>query len=372
MLTVIQTREAINKFAETCGVPIFNTSKYASFTPTSPMLSRGTAGNLAKLPLLQLPSPDLIILLGARTGMFLGGRSGAIIPSQGCKLIQIDSDGSEIGRSLPVDLGIISDVDSFVTAMNLRVTTVFQKRVDKSWIQSVLSLASLESPFEKEPEQASSGALHPYHAMKHVMSAIEPGSIIVLDGGEASAWAGDLASHSQPSVVLTSTGYLGFLGNGFGYSLGCAIADPDRKVVNIQGDGSSGFHLMELDTYKRFNLNILTVIVNNSSWGMSSNGQDIVYGSKNPTRPASSLSPATEYDVVARGLQNAAAKVTRISDIQSTVAKLQAGSGPSCIDLIVDRKPVHPITTAMVGLTDDPHLVVVPYYDNIPRAYYKL
>ena len=336
------------------------------------MLSQATAGNLAKLAAMHIPSPDLIILLGARTGMFLGGRSGAIIPKEGCKLLQVDSDGSEIGRSLPVDLGIISDVDAFVTAMNSRVTTVFQRRVDRSWVESVLGVAKLESPFEEEPKESHCGALHPYHAMKQVMSAVEPGSIIVLDGGEASAWAADLAALSHPSTVLTSTGYLGFLGNGFGYSLGCAVADPDRKVVNIQGDGSAGFHLMELDTFKRFNLNIMTVIVNNSSWGMSSNGQDIVYGSKHPARLVSALNPETQYELVARGLQNSAAKIMHISDIQSTVTRLQAERGPSCVNLVVDRKPVHPITTAMVGLTDDPNFVVVPYYDNIPRAYHKL
>ncbi|KAK9848157.1 hypothetical protein MYU51_017153 [Penicillium brevicompactum] len=366
------TRGIINKLAETCHIPIFNTSKYGVFTPKSPMLSQSTAGDLAKLPLMNLPTPDLIILLGARTGMFLGGRSGAIIPNEGCKLLQVDCDGSEIGRSLPVDLGIISDVDAFVTAMNFKVTTVFQKRVDRAWVDSVLGIAKLESPFEKESQQTSAGALHPYHAMKEVMSAVEPGSIIVLDGGEASAWGADLAALSDPSVVLTSTGYLGFLGNGFGYALGCAIADPERKVVNIQGDGSAGFHLMELDTYKRFNLDIMTVIVNNSSWGMSSNGQDIVYGSKHPARMISALNPETQYELVARGLQNSAAKVSRISDIRGTITELQAGPGPSCVNLIVDRKPVHPITTAMVGLTDDPSLVVVPYYDNIPRAYHKL
>jgi thiamine pyrophosphate-dependent acetolactate synthase large subunit-like protein len=336
------------------------------------MLSKGTAGSLARLPLLQLPAPDLIILLGARTGMFLGGRSGAIIPNEGCKLLQVDCDGSEIGRSLPVDLGINSDVDAFISTLNKHVTDAFQSVVDKSWVQSVLRLGSLESPFEKEPTTNESGVLHPYHAMKEVMSAIEPGSIIVLDGGEASAWAGDLVMHAQPSVVLTSTGYLGFLGNGFGYSLGCAIADPNRKVINIQGDGSAGFHLMELDTYKRFQLNIMTVVVNNSSWGMSSNGQDIVYGSTNPIRPISALSPATEYDVVAKGLQNSAARTSRFSEIQGTVVDLQGQDGPSLLSLIVDRKPVHPITTAMVGLTDDPHSVVVPYYENIPRAYYSL
>jgi thiamine pyrophosphate-dependent acetolactate synthase large subunit-like protein len=304
--------------------------------------------------------------------MFLGGRSGAIIPDKDCKLVQVDCDGSEIGRSLPVDLGIVSDAEAFLSALNAKLNSTHPTSVDKYWVQSVLGLASMESSYEKEPEVTNSGRLHPYHAVKNLVSGIEPGSIIILDGGEASAWVGDLASRCQPHTVMTATGYLGFLGNGFGYTLGCAIAAPDRKVINIQGDGSAGFHLMELDTYKRFNLNILTVVVNNSSWGMSSNGQDLVYGTDHPARPISALSSATEYDVVAKGLQNAAAKVSRVEDVQSTVTKFQAQSGPSCINLIVDRKPVHPITTAMVGLTDDPNLVVVPYYNNIPRAYYKL
>ncbi|KAJ6011518.1 hypothetical protein N7451_002930 [Penicillium sp. IBT 35674x] len=366
----LQARESLFKLAETCNIPVFNSSKYAMFQPQSIMLSSGTAGTLARLPLVQLARPDLVILLGARTGMFLGGKSGAIIPHD-CTLIQVDCDGSEIGRTLPVNLGIVSDIEAFSSAMYTKFGTAYQGSVDEPWVHSVLNLSSAESPFEKDPAETA-GLLHPYHALKSLFSAIEPGSIIVLDGGEAGVWAGDLASRCQPSTVVTSTGYLGFLGNGFGYTLGSAIAAPDRKVVNIQGDGSAGFHMMELDTYKRFNLDVMTVVVNNSVWGMSINGQDLVYGSSNPARPISSLNPETEYDVVAKGLQNAAAKVTRISEIASTVVKFQGQSGPSCINLIVDRKPTHPVTTMMVGLTDSPDLVVVPYYDNIPRAYYKL
>lgn len=323
------------------------------------------------LNLMNIPRPDLIILLGARTGMFLGGRSGAIIPSEGCKLVQVDSDGGEIGRSLPVETGVVSDIEAFAYSLANEIGSAPQNSVDREWVQTVLGLSSAQPPFEKEAQETETGRLHPYHALKQVFSAIEPGSIVVLDGGEAGAWAGDLSHLSNPSTVMTATGYLGFLGNGFGYTLGCAIAAPDRKVVSIHGDGSAGFHLMELDTYKRFNLNILTVVVNNSSWGMSSNGQDLVYGSTNPKRPVSSLSPGTEYDTVARGLQNIAATVSRFSEIQKTVQEFDRQAGPSCINLLVDRKPTHPITTAMVGLTNDPEAIVVPYYDNIPRAHYK-
>ncbi|KAJ6166568.1 hypothetical protein N7470_002015 [Penicillium chermesinum] len=328
---------------------------------------------LALLEPAQQPRPDLIILLGARTGMYLGGRSGAIIPNENCQLVQVDCDGGEIGRTLPVDLGIVADTGVFAAALatELGTPSTYRGSVDQQWVQSVLALSSAAPPFEEDPSETETGALHPYHALKHVFSAVEPGSIVVLDGGEASAWASDLAHLSRPSTVITATGYLGFLGNGFGYTLGCAIAAPDRKIVHIQGDGSAGFHMMELDTYRRFNLNVLTIVVNNSCWGMSMNGQDLVYGDGNAARPVSALSPGTEYDTVARGLQNHAAKVSKVSEIQRTVTDLQRKTGPSCIDLLVDRKPVHPMTTAMVGITDDSEAVVVPYYDNIPRAHYK-
>ncbi|KAJ5717926.1 hypothetical protein N7488_003572 [Penicillium malachiteum] len=368
-----EARTSIFKLAEMCDIPVFNSSKHASFSPKSAMLSEGTAGVLGMLTHVNLARPDLIILLGARTGMLLGGRNGAIIPDKECALFQVDCDGSEIGRSLPVELGIVSDIEQFASAMNNKLDTAdYQGSVDKVWVKSVLGLSSAESPFENDAQESSSGQLHPYHALKHVFSAIEPGSIIILDGGEAGAWASDLARYSKPCMVMNSTGYLGFLGTGFGYTLGSAIAAPDRKIVNIQGDGSAGFHLMELDTYKRFGLSVMTVIVNNSVWGMSINGQDIVYGTATSERPVSSLDPGTEYDVVAKGLQNASAKVSKISDVQPTIARFQAQKGPSCINLIVDRKPVHPITTLMVGITDSPDAVVVPYYDNIPRAHYNI
>ncbi|KAJ5239680.1 hypothetical protein N7468_004299 [Penicillium chermesinum] len=369
----VRAREYIFQVAETCNIPVFNTAKFAPSSPQSAMLSSGGAKVLALLEPAQQPRPDLIILLGARTGMYLGGRSGAIIPNENCQLVQVDCDGGEIGRTLPVDLGIVADTGVFAAALatELGTPSTYRGSVDQQWVQSVLALSSAAPPFEEDPSETETGALHPYHALKHVFSAVEPGSIVVLDGGEASAWASDLAHLSRPSTVITATGYLGFLGNGFGYTLGCAIAAPDRKIVHIQGDGSAGFHMMELDTYRRFNLNVLTIVVNNSCWGMSMNGQDLVYGDGNAARPVSALSPGTEYDTVARGLQNHAAKVSKVSEIQRTVTDLQRKTGPSCIDLLVDRKPVHPMTTAMVGITDDSEAVVVPYYDNIPRAHYK-
>ncbi|PLB49055.1 thiamine diphosphate-binding protein [Aspergillus steynii IBT 23096] len=358
------------KFSTHSGIPIFHSPKGRMHVASTGRSHDG--GSAGKLALLGDQKPDLVLLLGARTGMFLGLRSGAIIPRENCKLVQVDVDGGEIGRTLPVDLGVVSDVGQFVAALHSKFDPALSRKFDSDWIQKAISLKETPFPFENEPETQPSGRLHPYHALKHVFSSIEPESIVIMDGGEASGWAGDVAHLCAPSVILTSTGNLGFLGNGFGYALGAAVAAPDRQVVMVHGDGSAGFHFMELDTFKRMNLNILTVVVNNYCWGMSSNGQQLVYGDNNPARPVSSLSPVAEYDLVAKALGNASAKLDKIDAIAETVKRLQKEIGPSCVNLIVDDKPIHPMTTAMVGQTDDPGMVVVPYYDNIPRAYYKL
>ena len=72
--------------------------------------------------------------------------------------------------------------------------------------------------------------MQPYHAYSEVFKNLPSDSIIMFDGGEAGQWAAMTAELSKPHVIMNSTGYLGFLGNGWGYSIGAAVADPTRYV----------------------------------------------------------------------------------------------------------------------------------------------
>jgi len=313
------------------------------------------------LPLTGQPQPDLVILIGARTGTFLGGRGGFILPKENCKYIQVDTDGAELGKTRPVDVGIISDAKQVLCAISQELNEKpFQ--VSNDWVKLTTGLKAQPSPFEKEPEMMAEGHMHPYHAMKRLFSSLEPGAIICADGGESAFWALDLAELATPHLVMYSCGYLGFLGNGWGYSLGAAIAAPSRQVINIQGDGSAGFHIAELDTYARFKLNILTVVVNNHIWAMSLHAQDILYADKIHERPASKLSPGTAYELVGRGFENESVKLTQIDDIEKTVKDLSAHSGPGCINLVVSGSPTHPGLEALVSSGLTPGNPVVPYF----------
>lgn len=346
--------KSLQKLAEMTNTPVFYSNKFSTPIPHDHELRGGPAAGLAAF--YGKEQADFVLLLAARTGFLLGGRGGAVIPNDAI-IAQIDLDGGEIGKSRAVNIGIVSDAGLFCDAFVAKASSAGFSRND-SWIKKCFALNNDPLPFEKdEKTNKDDGQIHPYHAFKSVMNSIPQDSIIIFDGGEAGQWAAMTAEQSKPHVVINSTGYLGFLGNGWGYSIGAAVADPTRLVVNCHGDGSAGFHIQELDTIARFNLNILTIIANNYVWGMSINGQDLIYEKQTPVRPAVMLSKSCAYEIVAQGFNNAGAKIEKPEDVAPKIKEL-VGSAPALANIIVSVKPTTPATLGMVGMTEDPNVSI--------------
>jgi thiamine pyrophosphate-dependent acetolactate synthase large subunit-like protein len=376
------------ELAETTSTPLFFSGKFATpgVVGHEHPLRGGPATRLAFLKPLGHEQPDFVLLLGARTGFLLGGRSGAIIPDlPTCKTAQVDIDGGEIGKSTSIELGIVSDAVEFVKAfLSLLKQNPFQwpKSSDSSWIKTCGGLGQVvhQQYANDEKTNKDDGMLHPYHAINGVYEALAPHNpVIIVDGGEAGVWAMDVWETAKPYAGMNSTGYLGFLGNGYGYSLGAALAFPDRLIVNLHGDGSAGFHIAELDTYARHGLKILTIVMNNYKWGMSIAGQDIIYGEDDAARPVSSLSPVCKFETVAEGFGNVGVRIEKPDEIAPKVKEIvdamgSSGKSAGLINLLVSTKPVTNATKGMVGKPEKGQgedVIVVPYYDNVPRAYYK-
>lgn len=104
---------------------------------------------------------------------------------------------------------------------------------------------------------------------------------------------------------------------------------------------------------------------------MSVNGQHLLYTDKTPLRPAIQLSKNCRYEIVAQGFNCDGALIDKFDDIAPTVEKMSTSGKPGLINLIVSSSPITPATMSMVGMTDDENVIVVPYYDNVPRAFYK-
>lgn len=348
-------------FAEATGTPVIFNGKANGVLPADHPLNAGAVGALVAAAYEANQPVDLVIQIGARGGLLLGGRSGAIVP-HAAKLVQIDIDGAEIGRLRAPDIAVTADAGETLAAL-ARAARGRTWSDQAPWVSLLTQCHGAASmAFANAPHHTETGLIHPYHAARAVAEALSPDTAVSLDGGEAVAWF-QMSGRSAGPGLYMANGYLGTLGVGQGYAMGMARARTGKPVCAIMGDGAIGFHLSEFDAMARHKLPILTCVFNNAAWGMSRHGQELVFGRQNLA--VVNLEHSAYHDV-ARALGCEGAAITRYEDIGPAVRKAQASGLPTCLNIMTDPEIAHPITSEMVGQLDAPDEIPIPYYENIP------
>lgn len=349
----------LRRFAELSGVPVFVNPRGYGLLPPDHKLFGKDISNLAALMMMDGEGPDAVLILGARLGLFAGGRGGKIIPAT-ARIAQVDIEAGEIGRLMSPEVASAADVTETLRALNDHGARV--KWPDWSqWSTKVVSMKQSHAMLFAGTDGQS--PMHPYAAAREIMKALGRDMIYVLDGGEAGAWAQMHVDVDEPGRVL-GHGYLGCLGIGPGMAIGAQRAFPNKRVVLVTGDGAAGFHIQEFDTMVRHGLPVLTIVFNNRAWGMSIHGQEAMYG-----RNAHVITELadTNYHTVAQAFGCHGARVDRLEDVGPAVKQALASGAPACLNVIVDREAVHPVTTMLMDEKEDKK-TVIPYYENILAA----
>ena len=350
--------DVVRRFADATRVPIFTTGKAYGMLPADHPSNGGGPAGLGALQAAGTP-PDVVVLLGARQGMFAGGRGFGLLPED-ATLIQVDVDPTEIGRIQPVEVAIAAGCREMLQAM------LDDARAWPDWGAWAERVRATPSPTEQalssESVIAEDGRLHPFHATKALVDALGPDTIYALDGGEMGAWLGMVARSTVPGGVMRS-GYLGTLGHSFGFAIGAQVAHPDRRVVQIAGDGAFGFHLQELDTMVRHELPIVCIVYNNVSWGMSLHGQEAMFG-----RGSGVISRLrdTDYDRVGTAFGAYGERVRDFEEIRPAVRRALDARRPAVLNLEISGDVVHPVMREMVRQPGPGVEVVIPYYESVP------
>ncbi len=347
---------SLERLVAATGFPVFSTTLSRGMLPGSHPNHGGSLGALAGLRAIGVEGPDVVVLVGASFGLLLGGRNFFKIVGD-AKIIQLHPDATEIGRLGPVAVGLLGDLGAGLDAINARLAP--RDRTEWS-TQAVRMHHFADAMFEgagMEPD-----GIHPYGAAREIAAKIPSGSILVRDGGESAAWIDWAGSHLDLQATL-ALGYQGHLGVGQGFAIGAQFAHPDRRVVQVTGDGAIGFHIQEWDTMVRHQLPIVTIVLNNACWGMSIHGQHAVYGSEGDV--ISRLSP-TRYDLVAEGFGAFGQHVTDIDEIGPAMTRALESGRPSVINVATSAAIVHPVTKSLLGDVHAEGVIVIPYYDNIP------
>ena len=349
------------KFAEATGIPVYANSRGQGLIPSDHPLYGGTFPNLSRVRDKTGKDPDVVMLFGARLGMFTAGITGRVVPMD-AKLIHIDIDGKEIGRMRNATVGINADCLGTVVQFNKHAGD-FDWPDRNDWQQAVHSSSFSHREEFADDLKRTEAPIHPYQAVAAVADVIDKDAIVVADGGEAFDWM-ELVARPNQGGSLLSTGYLGCLGTGFGVAIGAQKAHPNRRVICVTGDGAAGFNIQEFDTMVRHNIPVVVVILNNESWGMSLHAQDVMFG-RNRTI-ITELGRVNYHDVIA-GFGAYAEEVTAPGEIAGALKRALESGKPACINIITDKWAVAPFTLNLLGERKDEKEIMLPYYENLNR-----
>jgi len=349
----------LRRFAEASGIPVFVNSHAQGALPYDHPLYAKDLGLLGMLPMMGQPGIDALLMVGARLGLFTGGRNPVPVPHD-IPIAQVDLHGPELGRLREAAIPVLADArETFRALADAAAKTNWPDW--SAWSATAAGLKHMIAMMFGEPDLDVS-PVHPFHAVRMVVEGAPADSIFVIDGGEASAWAHTAVCANAPHQVL-GAGYLGCLGTGPGMAIGAALSHPGTTVVQLAGDGALGFHLQEFETMARNELPIITVVLNNALWGMSAHGQDLIYGAGK--RVISTL-PDTAYEEVAKALGCYGERVTRLAELAPALRRALAAGRPACLNVSINPDIVHPTMPTMVGAdTQGENEIMIPYYDNI-------
>jgi acetolactate synthase-1/2/3 large subunit len=357
------------RFAERTQIPVFANGKAQGMVPAGHPLCGGSFASLAFTAQAGAGEADAVLVLGARFGLFTGGRGGGVVPAA-ARVIQIDIEPEEIGRNRDVDLGIGADCREALGALDAEASSRQWPRRE-AWLQAVALVREGHKMMFGEALAREAAPIHPYRLAAEIASALPPDAIVAADGGETAFWM-DMVAQVRGGGHWLSHGYLGCLGTGMPFAVAAKAAHPDKAVLCIVGDGAVGLNFSEFDTMVRHGLPIVTVVNNDRQWGMSAHGQDLIYGADR--RVVTDLDP-TRYDLAAQGFGCHAEHVVEPGDLRPALERALASGRPACVNVMTDPSVIAPITIAMVGAAsadisgapegESGQRVPMPYYADL-------
>ncbi|MBR0948813.1 thiamine pyrophosphate-dependent enzyme [Bradyrhizobium canariense] len=313
----IEAREEILELAEMIDAPV------VAFRSGRGIVSNAHELGLTMAAAYKLwPTTDLMIAIGTRAELPASGFRWPYQP-KGLKSIRIDIDPAEM-RRLASDVAIVADAKAGTADLVAAVKKAGYARTSgrRGDIREATGSA-----------QAEIQRIQPQMAYLNILREVLPANAIVTDElsqfGFAS-WYG--FPIYEPRTFITS-GYQGTLGSGFPTALGAKVANPDKPVVAITGDGGFMFGVQELSTAVQFNIGVVTLVFNNNAYGNVRRDQRERFDG----RVVASDLVNPDFVKLAESFGVASARVTAPDQFKAAMEKALAHGGPYLISVEVTR-----------------------------------
>ena len=322
--------EEVAQLADLLGAAVVTSYGRADAIPSDHPLFLGHLGRLgAEEGIEAIRQADVILAAGTRLGQSTTFYDNRYVPAE-ARIVQIEIDPQELGRNYPVEVGIEGDAGAVLREILDQVRDQ-EPRPNPRWVSDIHDWASRRKDRLDAEARDSSSPIKPQRVYGELRKVMPRDAIVALDAGLAPNFGQDRLNFYHPRSLMTSLD-LGGLGFSFPASLGAKFAAPDRPVVNFNGDGGFLFNAQEFATAVRYNLRVVTVIMNNSCWGSEKAYQRYAFDE----RYVGADTNNPRYDKYAELFGGRGFYVERPEDIGDAFIQALNADGPSIIEVPTD------------------------------------
>jgi acetolactate synthase-1/2/3 large subunit len=311
----------LQALAERTGIPVITTLLGISGFPESHPLHLGMPGMHGEVHVNRaIQQADLIIGLGLRFDDRVTGNLAGF--ARNAKVIHVDLDPSEIGKNVPVTLGIVGDVREVLCGLLDQVAA----RECVEWRQEIVG-------FVRPRQDSFRGELSPESILDGIASASAGQCSIVSDVGQHQMWVAKLFRYERPNSHITSGG-LGTMGFAVPAAMGVALARPNEAVWAISGDGGFQMNMQEIATMIQEGIPVKMAIFNNGYLGMVRQWQQFFHGRRYSATPI--WSP--DYIRLAEAYGIPGWRVESSDQVASAVGQAVTHPGPALVEFMIEQE----------------------------------
>jgi len=330
-------------FSEKTGIPVASTLLGLGGFPTDHKNYVGYLGMHGNYgPNVNTNECDVLIAIGMRFDDRVTGNVTKY--ARQAKIVHIDIDKAEINKIIKAEVAVHADAKEALQALT-KLTTI---GAYDEWIQTFRDLNDKEYEKVIHPEFFSTGEIKMAEAINYFSMLTNGEAVMVTDVGQHQMTASRYYQFKNPRTNVTSGG-AGTMGFALPAAMGAKLAQPNKQVVAVIGDGGFQMTLQELGTIMQYKIPVKIMVLNNSYLGMVRQWQQLFHEKRysftemvNPNF----VKLAEAYDIPAR-------KVTERENLESAIKEMLEAKTPYFLEVVVGKEDnVFPMVPAGAGVAE--------------------